>query len=121
MSRLGFVHTAVLAMAADADDRAPGAAITVALCGAAEHEPPCPQAAHHTAAHRVGDEVRLRVLFAAEPGDESQVRDLIQGALAVGELPGPGGVSTRWRLLGGAADTTRPGEVAHARRLTGQG
>ena len=34
---------------------APGGAITVALCGSWDHEPPCPLAPHHTRAHRSGD------------------------------------------------------------------
>jgi hypothetical protein len=43
------VHAATLLMAdAAADAAAPGAAITVALCGSWEHPPPCPLAAHHT-------------------------------------------------------------------------
>ena len=68
------MQTAVLAMTAGADDPAPGAAVTGALCGAWEHEPPCPLAAHHTAAGRVAGAVRLRVLFAADPADEALVR-----------------------------------------------
>jgi hypothetical protein len=115
--RQAFVHTAVLAMAPDADDRAPGAAITVALCGAWQHEPPCPLAAHHTAADRVGDELRLRVLFAAEAAYEAQVRDRIDTALT-GVHRGPDGVATRWRLLGSGPGTIAAGEAAHAQRLT---
>ena len=37
-------------MPAPADDGAPGAAVTVALCGHWEHPPPCPLAPHHTRA-----------------------------------------------------------------------
>jgi hypothetical protein len=59
-----FAHDAVLAMGSGEDLRAPGGAITVALCGSWEHEPPCPLAPHHTAAERDGDVVRLRILFA---------------------------------------------------------
>ena len=33
-----FAHDAVLALAPGADERAPGAAITVALCGHWDHE-----------------------------------------------------------------------------------
>jgi hypothetical protein len=53
-----FAHEAVVAMGADEDVGAPGAAVTVALCGHWEHDPPCPLAAHHTAAERDGDVVR---------------------------------------------------------------
>ena len=36
-----FVHEAAIELADGADPRAPGGAITVALCGHWEHEPPC--------------------------------------------------------------------------------
>jgi hypothetical protein len=121
--RQPFVHTALLAMDPDADDRAPGGAITVALCGPPEHEPPCPLAAHHTAADRVAGldgapQLRLRVLFAAEAGDETTVRERIDAALIAGELDGPDGATTRWRLLIAGPGTIGPHEQAHARRLT---
>jgi cyanophycin synthetase len=67
-----------------ADDRAPGAGITLALRGSLSHEPPCPLAAHFTGAVRSGDEVRLRILFASRPEDERRVRDMIREALADG-------------------------------------
>jgi hypothetical protein len=42
-----FVHEAAIDVADGADPRAPGGAITVALCGHWEHEPPC-RWPHHT-------------------------------------------------------------------------
>ncbi|WBB70720.1 hypothetical protein [Micromonospora sp. WMMD812] len=115
--RGAFVHEAVLLMEPDADLRAPGGAITVALCGHWDHEPPCPLAPHHTRVDRVGGEVRLRVLFAVEPDREQVVRHRIDQALSGGQLRGPDGVTTRWRL-----ESSRPGVVAeeeadHAERL----
>jgi hypothetical protein len=68
--RQPFAHEAVLTIDADGDVGAPGAAITVALCGHWDHEPPCPLAPHHTAAERVGDDVHMRTLFAVEPARE---------------------------------------------------
>jgi hypothetical protein len=118
--RATFVHTAELIMAADADERAPGAAITLALCGSWEHPPPCPLAAHHTAARRAagpGAAVRLRVLFAAEPQDEPGVRGQIVAALGAGELRGPDGGLTRWRLAAEGPDVVAAEESAHAARL----
>ena len=76
-------------MAADGDVRAPGAAITVALCGHWEHEPPCPLAPHHTDVRRAGDQIRLRVLFATEPATEAEVRRRIEAALSQPSLTGP--------------------------------
>lgn len=92
------------------DDRAPGGAITTALCGSSDHEPPCPAAAHHIRAERSGDEIRLRVLFASEPDDEQWVRRTIDDALAGG--------AARWRLVSSATSTVRPAEQDHAARLT---
>jgi hypothetical protein len=108
MTRTPFAHDAVLAMGPTEDDRAPGGALTVALCGSREHEPPCPLAPHHTRAERNGDEVRLRILFAAEADDEPRVRALIDDSLAGGG---------RWRLLESAASAVRPAEREHAARL----
>ncbi|MEV0562150.1 hypothetical protein [Dactylosporangium sp. NPDC050588] len=110
-----YAHTAVLDLTGD--ERAPGGAITVALCGAYDHEPPCPLAAHQTAAVRDGDELRLRVLFAAEPADEARVRAGIDGALAAGELTGPDGVVTHWRLLRSGPAGIAADDAAHAERL----
>lgn len=115
--RQAFAHDAVLTMGADDDVRAPGAAITVALCGHWEHEPPCPLAPHHTAAERVGDEVRLRTLFAVEPAREDEVRDLIRDALADGRLVAGDGRESRWSLRSSSPAAVRSDEAAHARRL----
>ncbi|HEX4703559.1 MAG TPA: hypothetical protein VH352_15635 [Pseudonocardiaceae bacterium] len=115
--RQAFAHEAVLVMGPDADLRAPGAAVTVALCGEWEHEPPCPLAPHHTRADRVGgDEVRLRVLFATEPDAETTVRQLIQEALSGGHLDGPDGTTT-WRLHDSQHSDVKPDERVHADRL----
>jgi hypothetical protein len=106
--RQAYAHDAVLELDDGGDDRAPGGAITVALCGSWEHEPPCPLAPHHTAVTRSGDEVALRLLFAADPGNESRVRALVDDALARGE---------GWRLLRSGASDVRPEERDHAQRL----
>jgi hypothetical protein len=118
VTRRPFAHDAVLTMAAAADDRAPGGAITVALCGSWSHEPPCPLAPHHTRARRDGEEIRLRVLFAAEPADEQRVRAAIDDALAAGAGDTPDGGRTSWRLVSSAASAVRPAEREHADRLT---
>jgi hypothetical protein len=114
-----FAHDATLAMEVDADLRAPGGAVTVALCGHWEHEPPCPLARHHTQAERWGDRVVLRILFAAEPGRVPDVRSRIDSALAAGQLRGPDGATSRWRLVGSAPSDVRADEKEHARRLRG--
>jgi hypothetical protein len=113
-----FAHDAVLALDPGGDERAPGGAITVALCGSWSHEPPCRLAPHHTGARRNGAEVRLRVLFAAAPADEPRVRTLVEEALSRGEGEDPDGVRTTWRLLRAGPSPVRAEEREHAERLT---
>jgi hypothetical protein len=108
--REAFAHDAVLLMDAASDERAPGAAITVALCGHWEHQPPCPLSPHQINAERAGDEVRLRVVFVVEPDLEATVRDRIDDALGEGRLD-VDGRSTRWRLR-----ESRSSEVADEER-----
>jgi hypothetical protein len=115
--REAFAHDAVVAMDPQDDDRAPGAAITVALCGHWEHEPPCPLAPHHTAARRDGDLVRLRILFAAAADDEPEVRRRIDHALATGALDTPDGSRSAWRVLSSEPSVVRAEEADHGRRL----
>lgn len=117
-ARSAFAHDAVLVLGPDGDPAAPGGAITVALCGHWEHEPPCPLAPHHTDAGRGADDtVRLRVLFAVEPEREDEVRSLIGQALASGQQAGPDGRVTTWTLRSSSAGSIRPDEEAHADRL----
>jgi hypothetical protein len=115
---VSFAQDAVLTMDPSADDRAPGAAITLALCGSLAHEPPCPLAAHFTGAVRSGDEVRLRILFATPPEDESRVRGLIREALAAGGGPNDHGETVTWQLRSDSPSPVRPDERDHAERLT---
>jgi hypothetical protein len=115
--RQAFAHEAVLDMAPAADLGAPGAAVTVALCGQWNHEPPCPLAPHHSSAQRVGDRVRVRVLFAAEPEMEDLVRERIDRALSEGPLNGPGGETTVWNLLSSQRSWVTTQERDHAERL----
>jgi hypothetical protein len=116
-TRQAFAHDAVLTVDPGGDERAPGGAITVALCGSWSHEPPCPLAPHHTRAHRSGTEVTLRVLFAAAPADETQVRSLIEEALVRGWGDDPGGVRSSWRLVSSGPSPVRFEEEEHAARL----
>lgn len=112
-----FAHEATIVMDEHGDVRAPGAAVTVALCGSWDHEPPCPLAPHHTATDRRGDTVHVRVLFATEPEAETDVRRRIDTALAAGTLEGPDGTTTHWRLLNTTAAHPTPEELPHAERL----
>ena len=116
-SRRAYAHDAVVVLAPDGDERAPGGAITVALCGSWSHDPPCPLAPHHTAVDRSGDRVHLRILFATEPSNEGVVRTLLEQALARGWADDPHGIRTRWRLVRARASAVRPQESEQAARL----
>jgi hypothetical protein len=117
VTRQAFAHDAVLIMGPGQDERAPGGAITVALCGSWSHEPPCPLAPHHTAASRSGEQVVLRVLFAADADDEERVRALVDRALARGEGERPDGTQVTWRLVEARPSSVRDDEHEHAERL----
>jgi hypothetical protein len=112
-----YAHDAVLAMADGDDLRAPGGAITVALCGSWDHEPPCRLAPHHASAEREGDLVRVRLLFAAEPADEPEVRRRVTAALAASQLVTPDGGLARWSVVSHGPGELRPDEAEHGRRL----
>ena len=116
--RQAYAHDAVLIMGPDEDTRAPGGAITVELCGRLDHEPPCPVAAHYTHVERAGDEVRLHILFATEPGRSGDVRHGIDRALRAGRFAGPDGTTTTWQLRESRPATVAPAERDHATRLT---
>jgi hypothetical protein len=116
MRRRAYAHEAVLWMAAGDDERAPGAAVTAALCGRWDHERPCPLAPHFIDAVRDDTEVRLPILFATEPDDEPEVRHRIDLALS-GQWKPPGGLPAGWELRGSAPAAVRPAECAHADRL----
>ena len=114
--REAFAHDAVLVLEDGGDERAPGGAITVALCGSWTHEPPCPLAPHHTRVHRTDGELILRILFAAEPADEPRVRALVDDVLARGWGDSPDG-RTAWELVESGPSPVLLEEEAHARRL----
>jgi hypothetical protein len=61
--------------------------------------------------------VTLRLLFAAQPGDEARVRSLVDDALARGTGDSPAGARTTWRLVSSGPSEVRAEETEHAGRL----
>jgi len=114
-----YVHTASLRMEDDGDRGAPGAAITVALCGSWDHPPPCPLAAHHTAVQDDGGTLKLRTIFAAGPEQEGEIRRRITAALVQGSQVGPDGRVSRWTFLDGKAGEPTAAERVQAERIAG--
>ncbi len=115
--RMMFAHDAVIEIADDGDVGAPGASITAAVCGTLHHEGPCPLAPHHTSAQIEGSQTLLRILFATEPDDEGQVRELIAAALNSGQYPEPDGTVVHWQVISSQASPVKPSELVHAARL----
>jgi hypothetical protein len=113
-----FAYEAALVTSSEeADLRAPGGAVTMALCGALDHDPPCPLAPHHTSTSRDRDRLIVRVVFAASAGDQMEVNGRIEVALAAGEFTGPDGQRTVWRMIGGGPSTVRTTELELVERL----
>jgi hypothetical protein len=117
MTATGYAHDALVRLDPGGDPRAPGGAITEALCGSVDHPAPCPVAAHYTGAEPDRGDLRLRVLFATEPERADGVRSSIERALRQGRFTGPDGVVTGWRLLRAAPGELAADERDHAARL----
>lgn len=93
-----FVHEADAVLTPEADERALGAAVTVALCGHWQHEGACRWPHLTTIPSRSGTALVARVVFACGAGEESAVRARISRALRTGRLEGPTGLS-EWRVV----------------------
>ena len=116
-ARDAHVQVATLTTEAGFDDRAPGGAVTVALCGALEHDPPCPLAPHHTQVEVRDAQATIRVVFVCDPTHEFEVRSRIDASLAAGTFRGPDSVTSTWRLLEAHAGHLDTSEHALADRL----
>jgi hypothetical protein len=112
-----YAHDAVVRMVPADDPDAIGAAVTVALCGHWEHDPPCPLAPHATRAERHGGQVRVRTLFATEPNHEIEVRRRIDDALVGGTQRAPTGETSSWQYLSSGPGVVRETERDHGERL----
>ncbi|MFZ1161818.1 hypothetical protein [Mycobacterium sp.] len=110
MARKAFAHDALVAMRHNDSPDALGGAITKALCGGWDHQPPCPLAPHYVTNVPAGETVTLRVVFATEPANEQRVRALIDEALATGELTVPDGGVAHWELRSASPGTIRSDE-----------
>ena len=101
MAEQGYDHRVVSSIEFEpgADQRAPGGAVTVELCGHWDHPGPC-RWPHYTSVESNGaDQYRVCVEFDA-PGDEvDEVRERIIRALKSGEQAGPDGHVSRWNVV----------------------
>jgi hypothetical protein len=113
--RQAFAHAAVVDLTPGADERALGGAVTEALCGELDHEPPCPVAPHHTSVTGTGGRRRVRVLFATD--DEPVVRRTIDAALGAGTYDGFDGRTHGWTLRSSTPTAVGDTEAGHAAQL----
>lgn len=111
-----YVHAARVQLAPDGDEAAPGAAVTVALCGHWQHDGPC-RWPHHTSVERVEGALEVRTVVVSEAADEPGVRERIDDALEAGAQDGPDGRTSTWILLSSGPDDLRPEEQDLARRI----
>jgi hypothetical protein len=96
--QFSYAATTTLLMHDGSDDRAPGAAITAALCEHWDHEDPC-RWPHRTDTSRRGELLNVRTYFDAPPEEETEVRHLIQSALGSGKLIGQDGSVISWEVV----------------------
>jgi hypothetical protein len=103
------VVEAVLTLDEGVDPAAVGAAVTVALCGHWEHEPPC-RWPHNNATVPDGGASLHRTLFVAPCEEADDVRARIEAALRAGE---------GWRVTKVRSRPVADDERALAERLLG--
>ena len=104
-----LVHAAMLDLEECTDPRAPGGAVTVALCGHWEHEGTC-RWPHHTSVSDDGRERVARIVFVATPSEVAEVRQRIHDSLAS---------EAGWSLLQDGPAPLNDDERELARRLAG--
>ena len=101
---IGFVHAAHIRLAPGGDERAPGGAITTALCGHWDHEGAC-RWPHQTDIERAdGPEIHIRVVVGCHADDRQAVQATVAAALDSASLDGPTGRTTWTVVTQGSAD-----------------
>jgi len=105
--RCGFAHEAELILGSDTDSRAPGGAVTVALCGSWDHAGPCPWP-HNNAIDTSCTPAVFRTVFVCTEDEAIAVRDAIDNALRHED---------RWTVVTSAPRSLTSSERALASRL----
>ena len=80
------------------DERAPGGAVTVALCGHWDHDGPCRWPHFSSIIPEIGGHHRLVVEFDAQEHEIETVRAKIDAAVMHGQLTGTDGVVAVWAI-----------------------
>ena len=100
MTQRAFAHRCAyrILLEPGSDERAPGGAVTVALCGHWEHDGPCRWPHLSTITPDTGGHHRLLVEFDAQEDEKEMVRAKIDTAVMHGQLTGPDGIVSIWTL-----------------------
>src|SRR4029079_9373602 len=110
-----LVIDADLELAPGTDERAPGAAVTTALCGHWEHEGACRWPHNTDIARRHGQDIHIRIVVGCGDDERSAVQATIVETLDAATLDGPTGVTT-WTVVDqGPADATPEAQALLAR------
>ncbi len=107
MRRSPFVHEAVLRLGEGTDPAAPGAAVTVELCGHWEHEGGC-RWPHNNELRAESEASIFRSIFVAPPAEVREVRERIEAALRS---------AASWSVTASGPRALRPEERPLAERL----
>jgi hypothetical protein len=78
------VHQADITFAPGADARAPGGAVTIALCGSWDHEGSC-RWPHQTSVEVSTTPATVRVVYVVDDEELGHVRRMIESALTSGD------------------------------------
>jgi hypothetical protein len=105
--RRAYVHEVELVLEPGADERAPGGAVTVALCGHWDHHGPC-RWPHNNAIELDGRRGRMRTVFVAPEQDEAEVRERIDQGVRD---------ATEWTVIASKGSPVAADEEPLARRL----
>jgi hypothetical protein len=103
----GYVHEVEILLNDDTDQRAPGGAVTTALCGHWEHPGAC-RWPHNNEMTRDENRSRLRTVFVASEEEEPTVRERIDRALRE---------SGAWAVVGRTEREMTPDERLLAEKL----
>jgi hypothetical protein len=102
-----FVQQVELVLDYGVDPAAPGAAVTVALCGHWDHEGAC-RWPHNNAIDTAAVPASLRVVFVADAGDAEEIRASIERALRA---------AAGWVVVASEAGAVNDDEAAVGERL----
>ena len=99
LPKFNYSREYLLRFAPDADTRGPGGAVTIALCGAWDHEGPC-RWPHYSSVRKAQDgHHHLRVDYNCPLEDKREVESRMDDAVRSGRVIGPDEIPVFWELV----------------------